>query len=93
MIPSNYVNLSGIVKNRNHGVASQRDNSRHIINNYSGHNYPLDKEIFFNILKSYGIEKMLQKFWVLKLIQAIGCFTTHSDGIIPKIEKENYLMK
>ena len=90
MIPSNYRNLLGIFQNRNHRVASQRDNSGQIINNYSGHNYPLDKEIFLNILKSYGIEKMLQKFWVLKLIQAIGCFTTHSDAIIPKIEKENY---
>ena len=59
MIPSNYRNLLGIFQNRNHGVASQRDNSGQIINNYSGHNYPLDKEIFLNILKSYGIEKML----------------------------------
>ena len=79
----------GIFQSKNHRVASQRGNSGQIINNYSGHNYPLGKGIFLHIMKSYGIEKMLQKFWVLKFIQAIGCFTTHSDGIIPKIEKEN----
>ena len=82
-----------IFQGRKDGVASQWGNSGQKRNNYSGHNSPLDKEIFLNILKSYGIEKMLQKFWVLKLIQAIGCFTTHSDGLIPKIEKENYLIE
>ena len=58
MIPSNYRNLLGIFQSRNHRVASQRGNSGQIINNYSGHNYPLGKGIFLHILKSYGNEKM-----------------------------------